>query len=507
MEKDNEKIKKNFLITDVNEGIIIFNIILTLMYFYIITFAFPVGNRLLFTLLIAGEVFHVYQALVFMYTIWGTEYTFIKDENFTPSVDVYITVAGEPVDIVSKTIKAALEMRYLNFEVYVLNDGYVAQKENWEQIELLGEELGAHVITRKQPGGAKAGNINNALKKTKGEFIVIFDADHVPHKDFLIKTIPYTVDPKVAFIQSPQFYKNYDLNYVTLCSWAQQELFFGPLCKGRNRSNSVSMCGTNMVLRRSALVSVDGMNSSITEDFMTSVLMHQKGWKSVYVPEVLAEGLAPEDFLSYSKQQYRWARGSLDVIFRNNLFFTKGLTWKQKIQYFSSASFYLSGVVVIIDAVIPLVFLFSGQVAIITSTMKLAAIFIPYIFITMYILEKSTNYSFVFRGLAFSMSSFAIHILALLSSVFGVNTKFSITPKKRQSGNFLYLVAPHIVYIVLVGVGMVVAFHRDGLTASFITNSVWALLNVSVFIPFIFAATAMAMKKEYVRRIIRSEYS
>lgn len=506
MEKISQTQNSDFLVGRVGRSVILLNVFLTILYFYVIAFTFQTGNRILFSFLIIGEIFHVYQALAFMYTVWQTEYSFYKDDKFMPSVDVFITVAGEPEDIVSKTVSAVLQMEYLKFKVYVLNDGYVAKKENWKNIEIMTESLGAHVITRKRGGGAKAGNINNALRNTFGEFVVIFDADHVPHKDFLKKTIPFMVDPSVAFVQSPQFYKNFSLNYITLSSWAQQELFFGPLCKGRNRMNCVTMCGTNMVIRRKALISVGGMDSSITEDFMTSVLLHQKGWTSVYVPEVLAEGLAPEDFLSYSKQQYRWARGSLDVIFRKNLFFRKGLNIKQKIQYFSSASFYLSGLVVLIDAIIPLAYLFGGEVAILTSSMKLAAVFIPYIFITIYILEKSTNFSFVFRGLAFSMSSFAIHILALFSSIFGLNTKFSITPKRRQGGNFIYLVFPHIVYVVLVVTGMYVAINRDGFSASFITNSVWALLNVSVFIPFIYAATPFAMEREKTQRIISEEY-
>src|SRR3989344_1030836 len=99
------------------------------------------------------------------------------------------------------------------------------------------------------------------------------------------------------------------------------------------------MCGTNMVIRKAALREVGGMaEDNIAEDFVTSLFIHERGWKSAYVPEVLAEGLAPEDLFSYYKQQFRWARGSLEIVFRFNPLFRSGLTWSQRIEYLASAS-------------------------------------------------------------------------------------------------------------------------------------------------------------------------
>jgi cellulose synthase (UDP-forming) len=92
------------------------------------------------------------------------------------------------------------------------------------------------------------------------------------------------------------------------------------------------------VLSRKATLEVGGMcTESIAEDFLTGMLMHERGYKSVYVPEVLAEGLATEELLTYSKQQFRWARGALDVLFKYNPLFRKGLSLPQKIEYLSGA--------------------------------------------------------------------------------------------------------------------------------------------------------------------------
>lgn len=480
--------KRNFLEADVDKDMVILMMFLAVAYFVLITFTFGIGNKVLFSLLILGEIFHVTQVLLYMWTIMDLNYEAPKDTDYREPVDVFITVAGEPVEIVEETVRAAKVMDYPSFKVHVLNDGFVAKKDNWKEIEEMSKRLGVNCITRKVPGGAKAGNINNGVSLTEAPLFVVFDADHVPHADFLSKTVPYFFDQKVGFVQTPQFYKNHNVNYITKSAWEQQQLFFGPICRGKNRHNAVSMCGTNMVLRRKALEEVGGVSHSIAEDFLTGLRMHQRGWKSVYVPEVLAEGMAPEDFLSYHKQQFRWARGALDVIFPRNFLLDKGLTIKQKLQYFSSISFFFSGLIVLMNAMIPIIYLFTGIVPIITSTMLLASIFLPYLFLTLYLLQKSSNFNFTFRALTFSMGAFNIHIMAFWSALTRQKVSFSITSKKQLQGNFINLVIPHISYIALTICGLIFALYREGLSASYIANMAWALLNVSIFIPSIYAA-------------------
>ncbi len=264
---------------------------LALAYFFVLAFFFPHGEPVLFWLLIAGEVFHIWQVFTFLYTVWDTTYQAPKDISLQPPVDVFITVAGEPLEIVREVVRAARDMRYRKHRVYILNDSFVAKKEHWREYEALAKQEGVCCITRTTPGGAKAGNINNALRFCEAPLVAVFDADHVPHKDFLSKTVPYFADDSVAFVQTPQYYKNFTTNYLTQSSWEQQQLFFGPICKGKNRLNAATMCGTNMLIARDALVSVGGMcTESIAEDFVTGLLMHARGYKSVYVPEVPPEG-------------------------------------------------------------------------------------------------------------------------------------------------------------------------------------------------------------------------
>lgn len=475
--------------TQVPRPILFVGFVLAVTYVYVIGFWFVPSNIYLYRALMAGQVFLIWQVATYIFTVWNTERTFIRDDTHTPEVDIFVTVAGEPVEIVEETLLAVKAMNYPNFHIYILNDGFVAKKANWKEMEDLALKLNIGCITRTIPGGAKAGNINNALKNTTSPLVCIFDADHIPDKEFLRETIPYFVDPSVGFVQTPQFYKNQNLNQVTRGAWEQQELFFGPICKGKNNYNAATMCGTNMVINRTALNEVNGMcEESIAEDFVTGLLMHSNGWKSIYIPKVLAVGLAPEDFLSYYKQQLRWARGALDVIFRYNVFFRRGLTVSQRIQYLSSASHFLSGVVVIMNASFPIIFLMTGAQPFVVTTMALAAIFLPYMFITLYILQKSSGTTFTFRSLAFSMGGFGIHLSALMSAITRQKSVFAITSKRALSGNFWYLVIAHLVYIFLVLIAVVVGIYREGLTPAIANNIAWAGVSCCIFVPFIFAA-------------------
>lgn len=473
----------------VSPSFLILNIILSITYFICIVAFFPVGNTILFWLLVVGEVFHLWQVAGYLHGVWPRTRVRAFNGSYQPRVAVFITVCGEPVEIVEETVRAALAIDYPKFTVYILNDGFVAKRDNWQDVIKLAKKYGVECITRQRSGGAKAGNINNALTVTTEPFVAIFDADHVPKKEFLSETMGYFIDKKVAFVQSPQYYKNQNENMVTGGAWDQQALFFGAILLGKDDANTAFMCGTNMVLRRTDLVEAGGMSEeSIAEDFLTSLLIHQNGRKSVYIGKVLAEGLAPEDFLSYYKQQFRWARGSLEVVFKYNPLFRKGLTFAQRIQYLSSASFYVSGVIVLLNAVMPLMYFYFQLEPLSINTMTLALVFLPYIFIVLYTIQLTSNFSYTFRGLSFSLSSFPIHLKAIGQIMIGKKSGFVVTSKKKLSGNYGRLVAPHLVYIIAAIVGVAIGVFREGFTPSIITNIAWTMIYVVIFMPFINAA-------------------
>jgi cellulose synthase (UDP-forming) len=449
-----------------------------------------IDNIWLYGALFFGEIYHAVMALTFWFTVRQGKQPVLQEISEIPkTADIFITVAGEPIDVVEKTVAGAKEINFPGKEIYILNDSFVAGKKNWRDYESLALKLGVRCITRKIPGGNKAGNFNNALKCTAGEVVVILDADMVPHRDFFEKTLHFFRDPKTGFVQTPQYYKNHKANFVAGGAWEQQQFFFGPIMVGKAKSNASFICGTNVVIRREAILQVGGMNEkNIAEDFLTSLSIHQKGWKSYYVPEVLAEGLAPEDLLSYFKQQLRWARGSLEVLFSANPLFKGSLKFGQKLEYLSSALYYFNGPIVLIDIAMPLVFLFTGLQPVLAATTSFAIFFVPFMALNLLTLYMASGGLFTFRAAAFSQSSWTLQILALLSVASGQKMGFSVTPKKAQQGNYLYLVAPHIFYFCLFLAASIIGIEREGLTPAVVTNIAWGVFNIVMFLPFVYAA-------------------
>lgn len=470
----------------VSKSVIILCMLATLIY---ISWWFNldhIGNIYLYAALVVGEIYHVWQAFGYSYTIWDQRKPrFHPVLEFYP-VDVFITVCGEPASIVRKTLEAACSMDYPNFTVFVLNDGYSAKKENWKEIDDLAREFGAIPITRRKNKGAKAGNINNALKITHAPFVAVFDADHRPQKNFLIRTLGYFANNKLALVQTPQYYENREYNYLTNAAWEQQELFFGPICRGKNRMNATFWCGTNAVLRREALESIGGVpENNIAEDFLASLFLHENGWRTLYIPEILALGLAPNNLKDYVNQQYRWARGSLEVIFKYNPLFKRGLTFGQKMQYLYSAGYYLNGLVVLLDALIPIIALYTNILPVKSNTSDFMVFFFPFIFSALYMLVLSTNHTITFSAIQVSMSSFYVFIKAAFSTIFGVRSKFDVTSKSIQTGNYLNLVMPQIAYTLLSLSAVIYAVYNYGWIPSVITNTSWVLFNIVFFAAFL----------------------
>jgi cellulose synthase (UDP-forming) len=200
----------------------------------------------------------------------------LLDGRCAPEVDVVITVCGEPLAIVERTVRAARDMR-LAHRVWVGDDGPS------DEVRELCARLGVGYLRRPSREGVKAGNANNVLRHTSGEFVAIFDADHAPHPDFLLVCLPHLADPDVGFVQTPQHYLNQDGNFVEAASAESQRLFYEVICPGKNRFNAAFHVGTNAVFRRSALEQVDGFyEDTHSEDIWTSIRLHERGWRSVY---------------------------------------------------------------------------------------------------------------------------------------------------------------------------------------------------------------------------------
>jgi cellulose synthase (UDP-forming) len=439
-----------------------------------------VGTPVLYGILIGAELFNLTQALGFWWTVSHEKVREKRAPTQRLTVDVFIPVYKEPPDIVDLTVAAAVGLRGADVRVHVLDDG------NDPAMEALAARYGVGYITRAEHTGAKAGNINHALTKTSAPFIAVFDSDHVADPGFLEATLGWMEDPKMAFVQTPQYYANTETNRIAAASWAQQALFFGAICRGKDGLGAVFCCGTNVLFRREAFESVGGFpTNSLTEDFELSIHLHERGWSSAYIPDVLSRGLGPEDTAAYVSQQQRWARGCLSGLPRA---LRARLPIGLKIQYLLSGLYFLSGWTVLIYMSFPVVRLLGGGQPIgHINAPEFLLHFVPYYAVALTVAAVAGGGSYTFGAFALSAANFWIHILSTIFTVLRREGSFVVTPKKGAEAR-----QPGAVMPALVAVGVLVAACIYGLArnpdSATINNVSFAAVHISILMTGCWAA-------------------
>jgi cellulose synthase (UDP-forming) len=188
----------------------------------------------------------------------------------------------------------------------------------------------------------------------------------VPQPDLLDQTLGYFADERVAVVQCPQEFYNLDsVQHAPGSSgphpWHEQSLFFRVIQPGKNRWNAAFWCGSPSVVRRSALESVGGVAQSITEDILTSLRLHARGWRTVCHPGVVAYGIAPQTYRAFNIQRHRWAQGAMQILrSRENPLFLRGLTLPQRLNYLGSILTYFDGFQKLAFLFVPLGMLWFG---------------------------------------------------------------------------------------------------------------------------------------------------
>ncbi|SEN45230.1 cellulose synthase (UDP-forming) [Loktanella fryxellensis] len=298
-----------------------------------------------------------------------------------PTVDILVPSYNEPVEMLSVTLAAAKNMIYPADKrtVVLCDDGGTDQrcnssdeglaaraKQRRADMMALCAELGVTYSTRARNEHAKAGNMSAALEKLNGDLVVVFDADHVPSRDFLARTVNHFVDdPQLFLVQTPHFFINKDPIQRNLelseAAPPENEMFYSLIHRGLDRWGGAFFCGSAAVLRRRALDSVGGFaGETITEDAETALEIHAAGWKSLYIDRAMIAGLQPETFASFIQQRGRWAAGMMQMLLLKNPLFRSGLGLPQRICYINSMSFWLFPIMRLFYLYVPLVYLFFG---------------------------------------------------------------------------------------------------------------------------------------------------
>ena len=260
-----------------------------------------------------------------------------ENAELLPPVDVFIATYNEPREVLEKTILGCLAMDWPDARVWVLDDG----RRPWVRDMCIAK--GAGYINRPDNKGAKAGNINHGLTQTSAPFVAVFDADFVPQKDFLVRTMGFFENEKIGIVQIPHSFYNHDPMQTNLglqqAMPDDQRFFFEAIMPGRDGWDASFCCGSNSVTRRSIFDEIGGglPEGSITEDMLLTLASLRKGYITRYLDEPLAYGLAPESTAAFFVQRQRWAQGAIQILYLSHGPLGRGLKLRYRFLFLPSA--------------------------------------------------------------------------------------------------------------------------------------------------------------------------
>ncbi|WP_127142774.1 glycosyltransferase family 2 protein [Pelagibacterium montanilacus] len=316
-----------------------------------------------------------------------------------PRVAILIATYNEEWPVLERTIAGALALRWQNKRIYVLDDG----RRSW--LADACRRMGVTHLTRPDNAHGKAGNINHALAELRAgaevpDFVAVLDADFVPHLGFISRSLSLFEDPAIGLVQTPQHFFNPDPiqhNLGISRSYPdEQRFFFDHLQPARDAWGIAVCCGTSSIVRWQALEQLGGFpTDSVTEDYLLSVRLQEKGFATAYLNEALSEGLAPEGLKEYITQRARWGMGLMQIVrsvsgpLRDNSLRLVD-RWSLLDSFFYWASIFPFKLACIIY---PLLFWYFGVIVVDAQLDEIISHFAPYYLMTMVFMN------FVSRGL------------------------------------------------------------------------------------------------------------
>lgn len=269
--------------------------------------------------------------------------------NQWPFVTIQLPIFNE-MYVVERLIDNIMQMDYPKdrFEVHVLDDSTDETVEIVRKKVSHYNKLGFQIaqIQRSNRTGYKAGALKEATHQAKGDFIAIFDADFLPNKDFLKKTMRHFEDEQTAVVQTRWEHLNENYSLITRLQALQLNVHFSIEQQGRQGGNYLRQFnGTAGVWRRAAIDDAGGWEAdTLTEDLDLSIRAQLKGWKIIYLEEVGSPAELPAEMNGLKSQQYRWMKGGaetarkmLPTIWKSHLTF--GQKFQVTIQLLGSSIF------------------------------------------------------------------------------------------------------------------------------------------------------------------------
>ena len=435
-----------------------------------------------------------------------------------PEVAIAVASYREPLEVVENNLICFRNLTYPNKQIYLLDDTrYDLKKEDAAQLQQyhaaiddLCRRIGVNLFRRRWHG-AKAGIINDFLASLEGhplegselqrfqktgrsgseKYIAVFDADMNPLPDFAESIVQIMEkNDKIAFVQTPQYYTNFETNRVARAAGLQQVVFYEYICEGKSLQDAMFCCGTNVMFRRKALVEVGGFDdTSVTEDFATSIKFHSAGWSSRYFNRICAFGMGPNDLGGYFKQQFRWALGTVGLLIpvvKKLICNPRLFSPARWFEYLISCTYYFVGWAFLILLICPVIYLFFDIPRYFAHPDIFFIFFVPYITMTMVafmntLRAKSYRRVDMYNGLLLANVAFPVYLKASLLGLLGVRGKFGITPKSGSASLPLRSLWPQLLMMTTLLVAAVWGLNRVYYirepVAALLVNVFWCLYN------------------------------
>ena len=385
------------------------------------------------------------------YSTWRLRSPRKANPEFQPrlSVDILVPCCGEPLEIIQTTLKAVRRISYQPLEVYVLDDAAS------EAVAALAHSLGFHYLSRTLAGlpraDSKSGNLNFGMGASRGELILVLDADQVPMPEILSRLAGYFGDPQVGYVQSKQafFLPETDPFYN------QDKVFYETIQLSNDQANAVISCGSGVVYRRRALEDIGGFASwNLLEDFTSSYELASRGWRGVYYPHALSRGLAPATLAGVYRQRFQWCLDTMRLFFWDNPVFKSGLSWRQRAHFLVVMMSYLtSGLVFPVFYAAPLLVYWRGQSCVLGDELTYGVLRGAYVVATILMFRYLFFGKEPLRQFKMLCSLFPVHALAIFAALFyppGRKPRYrlnNLQPFAAQ-GSWWHL-TPHLGFIFL----------------------------------------------------------
>jgi cellulose synthase/poly-beta-1,6-N-acetylglucosamine synthase-like glycosyltransferase len=281
------------------------------------------ASAILFALELMALVVAGYFAFEGMDTLCRTRSTRAippPDPAYRPRVALLVPAYNEPADMLLETVRSLEAIDYPHLEIMVV-DNNTPDPETYRPVAEYCAGRPRVTFLHIEAEGFKAGALNVVQREHLDpgiEIIGVIDADYLVDPDYLNRVVGHFARPSVAFVQTPQDYREYEGDpYLTAC-YDAYKYFFVSSMPSRNERNSIIFAGTMGLIRRRVLDELGGWPEwCLTEDSETSLRMLKAGYEGVYVNESMGRGIMPLTFATFKSQRFRWCFGGIQIMRRH----------------------------------------------------------------------------------------------------------------------------------------------------------------------------------------------